>query len=105
MIAPYEAHGMNPYDIRKKCGVSLYRVRLLHRVDWPQLTNSSTQPPLPVQPNPLCYDTSSVTKFLSNQEVLTKLGVEPGKVWQSCNYTVNSMFRCAQRLCSLGEIF
>lgn len=46
-----------------------------------------------------------MTKFLSNQEVLTKLGVEPGKVWQSCNYTVNSMFRCAQRLCYLGETF
>lgn len=63
MIEPYEMHGLNPYDIRKKCG-----------------------------PNPLCYDTSNIDKFLNTPAIQKKLGVVPGTTWQSCNYTVNSMF-------------
>eukprot|EP00045_Choanoeca_perplexa_P000768 m.16020 g.16020 ORF g.16020 m.16020 type:complete len:445 (-) comp10529_c0_seq1:208-1542(-) len=62
MIAPYESHGLNPYDIRKPCG-----------------------------PNPLCYDFDNVDKFLANPNTLSKLGVSNIK-WQSCNYTVNSEF-------------
>ncbi|EDQ86217.1 uncharacterized protein MONBRDRAFT_38492 [Monosiga brevicollis MX1] len=62
MIAPYEAHGMNPYDIRKPCGS-----------------------------NPLCYDMSNVTKFLANPDVLSAIGVKD-ITWQSCNYTVNAAF-------------
>ena len=63
MIAPYEQHGLNPYDIRKQCGS-----------------------------NPLCYDTKNVDKFLNSASVQRKLGVPAGTTWQSCNYTVNAEF-------------
>ncbi|EGD73922.1 serine carboxypeptidase CBP1 [Salpingoeca rosetta] len=63
MIAPYEAHGLNPYDIRKPCG-----------------------------PNPLCYDTRNVDKFLNTPSVQRQLGVPPGIKWESCNNTVNAAF-------------
>lgn len=64
MIAPYEMHGLNPYDITKQCPPDL----------------------------PLCYNTTNVDVFLNTKSIQKKLGVTPGTTWQSCNYTVNSEF-------------
>lgn len=61
-IGPYEQTGLNPYDIREPCKV-----------------------------RPLCYDFSDVSDFLDQPSVQAALGV-PKMSWQSCNFTVNSMF-------------
>ncbi|KAK3235151.1 hypothetical protein CYMTET_54635 [Cymbomonas tetramitiformis] len=64
VVAPYEKTGLNPYDIRKPCGE-----------------------------NPLCYDFSSVTKFLDLDSTRQALHVTSKSAkWESCNYKVNSDF-------------
>jgi len=63
LIGPYEATGLNPYNIREECKVK-----------------------------PLCYDFSDVTDYLNDAGIQTTLGVKKGIKWQSCNMTVNSMF-------------
>ena len=63
LVGPYEATGLNPYNIREECKVK-----------------------------PLCYDFSDVTNYLNDNGVQSKLGVKQGITWQSCNMTVNSMF-------------
>lgn len=62
-IGPYQQTGLNPYDIREKCKVP-----------------------------PLCYDFSDVSDFLDQSSVQKALGVARDIQWQSCNFTVNSMF-------------
>jgi len=67
IMLPYEATGMNPYDMRIKCAVPS-----------------------------LCYDFSNVAKFLSRPEVLKTLGVDPSKAkWQDCNRAVALEFELA----------
>jgi len=61
MFAAYENTGMNPYDIRIPCAVA-----------------------------PLCYDFGPVQHFLSNPDVMKKLGVTT--MWSACNFEVNGMF-------------
>jgi len=62
MLGPFEASGLNVYDIREPCKVK-----------------------------PLCYDFSDVTNFLNDKKVQSALGVN-GIEWSSCNFTVNGMF-------------
>merc|ERR1712021_2103 len=63
MLAPYEASGLNVYDIREPCKVK-----------------------------PLCYDFSDLETFLNRNKVKTALGVPSDLTWSSCNFTVNGMF-------------
>jgi len=63
MLGPYEELGMNPYDMRKKCG-----------------------------PYPLCYDFTNEQNFLNNAQTQRVLGVMGHIAWESCNDTVNGMF-------------
>ena len=62
-LGPYEATGLNPYDIREQCKVK-----------------------------PLCYDFSDVEQWLAQPAVLKALGVDTGRVsmWQSCNFEVGA---------------
>jgi len=66
IMLPYQATGMNPYDMRVKCAVP-----------------------------PLCYDFSNVARFLSRPEVLKILGVDPSHKWQDCNRAVAIEFELA----------
>merc|ERR1711871_929168 len=63
LTSPYQATGMNPYDMRSKCEVK-----------------------------PLCYDFSNVGVYLSQPGVKTALGVDADREWSSCNMDVNRMF-------------
>jgi cathepsin A (carboxypeptidase C) len=65
LTSPYQATGLNPYDIRKKC-----------------------------EHPPLCYDFSSVEDFLNLESTKEALGVDEGHAhnWQSCNYGINMLF-------------
>jgi cathepsin A (carboxypeptidase C) len=65
LTSPYQATGLNPYDIRKKCEVP-----------------------------PLCYDFSAVTDWLNKESTMKALGVDTDHVhrWESCNYGINMKF-------------
>lgn len=61
--SPYQMTGLNPYDIRLKCG-----------------------------DNPLCYDFSMVEKWLNLDSTKTALHVREESHWQSCNMGINLKF-------------
>jgi len=65
LTSPYQATGLNPYDIRKKC-----------------------------EHPPLCYDFSNVGEFLNLESTKQALGVDEKNShnWQSCNYGINMQF-------------
>lgn len=65
LTTPYQATGLNPYDIRIKCAKP-----------------------------PLCYDFSNVKKFLNLPSTKQALGVDPehSHAWNSCNYGINMKF-------------
>jgi len=64
MIGPYEASGLNPYDVRIKCEVP-----------------------------GLCYDFSAPTAWLDQASTRKALGVTSKSAqWASCNMQVNSQF-------------
>jgi len=64
MIGPYEASGLNPYDVRVKCEVP-----------------------------GLCYDFSAPTNWLDLDSTRKALGVTSSSArWASCNMQVNQMF-------------
>lgn len=60
---PYQATGLNPYDIRKKCGS-----------------------------NPLCYDFSHIKKWLNLDSTKSALHVRESSHWESCNMGINLKF-------------
>ena len=63
-IGPYEATGLNPYNIRLPCEVP-----------------------------GLCYDESHVTAFFNDKAIQQALGVDThATTWQTCNYNVNGAF-------------
>ncbi len=62
LLIPYQATGLNPYDMRVKCAVP-----------------------------PLCYDFSNVGKYLERSDVIAYLGVS-GHKWSDCNRAVNLEF-------------
>jgi cathepsin A (carboxypeptidase C) len=66
LTSPYQATGLNPYDIRIKC-----------------------------EKPPLCYDFSNVQKWLNLKATKEALGVDLKKshAWNSCNFGINSKFR------------
>ena len=63
LMLPYQASGMNPYDMRIKCAVP-----------------------------PLCYDFSNVGVYLARPEVKQALGVDPKRKWSDCNRAVTIQF-------------
>eukprot|EP01098_Paradermamoeba_levis_P004446 TRINITY_DN1907_c0_g1_i1.p1 TRINITY_DN1907_c0_g1~~TRINITY_DN1907_c0_g1_i1.p1 ORF type:complete len:240 (+),score=103.17 TRINITY_DN1907_c0_g1_i1:646-1365(+) len=63
LVEPVQLTGVNLYDITQKCANP-----------------------------PLCYDFSSVDKFLNQDTIKQKLGVGNRK-WSDCNYVVNAMFK------------
>jgi cathepsin A (carboxypeptidase C) len=65
LTSPYQATGLNPYDISKKCAKP-----------------------------PLCYDFSSVADFLNLESTKQALGVDESHVhnWNACNYGINMKF-------------
>lgn len=64
LTSPYQATGLNPYDIRKQCEVP-----------------------------PLCYDFSYITKFMNDPETQKALGVtKKSHKWESCNMGINMKF-------------
>lgn len=65
LTSPYQATGLNPYDIRKKCEVP-----------------------------PLCYDFSYIAKFMNSEKTKAALGVDPNRShnWESCNFGINMKF-------------
>lgn len=65
LTSPYQATGLNPYDIRKKC-----------------------------EHPPLCYDFSFVGDFLNLESTKQALGVDEkhSHKWESCNYGINMKF-------------
>jgi cathepsin A (carboxypeptidase C) len=65
LLLPYQATGMNPYDMRVKCAKP-----------------------------PLCYDFSNVGVYLDRPEVRAALGVGSRK-WQDCNRAVALEFELA----------
>ena len=65
LATPYYSTGLNPYDIRKKCG-----------------------------DNPLCYDFSNVEKWLATDSTREALHVTSDRAaWVSCNNDINADFR------------
>ena len=62
LTSPYQATGLNPYDIRKKC-----------------------------EHPPLCYDFSFVGDFLNLESTKQALNVDENHShhWASCNYGIN----------------
>jgi hypothetical protein len=63
-IGPYEATGLNPYDVRIPCEVP-----------------------------GLCYDESGVTAFFNEPAIQKALHVDShATTWQTCNYNVNGQF-------------
>jgi cathepsin A (carboxypeptidase C) len=63
LTSPYQLTGLNPYDIRKKCGS-----------------------------HPLCYDFSNVETWLNTAETKKALNVKEGARWQTCNMGINLKF-------------
>lgn len=61
-MMPYQATGLNPYDMREKCAVP-----------------------------PLCYDFSNVATYLGKDDVKEQLGVK-GRKWSDCNHEVAMLF-------------
>jgi len=61
-MMPYQATGLNPYDMREKCAVP-----------------------------PLCYDFSNVATYLKKPDVMKELGVT-GRKWKDCNHAVAMAF-------------
>jgi len=66
LTSPYQATGLNPYDIRKKCEV-----------------------------RPLCYDFSHVKKWLNSESTKKALNVDESQShsWEACNFGINAKFR------------
>jgi len=66
LTSPYQATGLNPYDIRKKCEVP-----------------------------PLCYDFSHVKTWLNLESTKQALNVDESHShsWEACNFGINSKFR------------
>lgn len=64
LTSPYQATGLNPYDIREICKVP-----------------------------PLCYDFSGITTFMNSKETRASLGVtKDSHKWGSCNMGINQKF-------------
>lgn len=63
LTSPYQATGLNPYDIRKQCG-----------------------------DHPLCYDFSAIEKWLNNPATKKALHVKDEAKWQTCNMVINLKF-------------
>jgi cathepsin A (carboxypeptidase C) len=65
LTSPYQATGLNPYDIRKKCEV-----------------------------RPLCYDFSMVKDFLNLESTKKALNVDESHShsWEACNFGINGKF-------------
>jgi len=64
LTGPFFATGLNPYDIRKPCG-----------------------------DNPLCYDFSSIEKFMNSDATKKALHVDGhSSTWKTCNNLVNQQF-------------
>jgi len=65
LTSPYQATGLNPYDIRKQCEV-----------------------------RPLCYDFSNVEKWLNTESTKQALNVDEqhSHSWKSCNFGINMKF-------------
>lgn len=65
LTSPYQATGLNPYDIR-----------------------------IPCEKPPLCYDFSKVGKWLNLDSTKKALGVDPkhSHSWKSCNFGINMKF-------------
>jgi len=65
LTSPYQATGLNPYDIRKQCEVP-----------------------------PLCYDFSNVEKWLNTESTKKALNVDEthSHSWKSCNFGINMKF-------------
>lgn len=63
LMGPYQASGLNPYDMRLKCQVP-----------------------------PLCNDYKNLEKYLNNETVKSMLHIPVEKKWQTCNQEVNLMF-------------
>jgi len=66
LTSPYQATGLNPYDIRKKCEVP-----------------------------PLCYDFSHVKDWLNLESTKKALNVDEthSHSWEACNFGINGKFR------------
>lgn len=65
LTSPYQATGLNPYDIRKQCEV-----------------------------RPLCYDFSNVQKWLNSESTKKALNVDEthSHSWEACNFGINMKF-------------
>ena len=65
LTSPYQATGLNPYDIRKQCEV-----------------------------RPLCYDFSNVKKWLNSESTKSSLNVDEAHShsWEACNFGINMKF-------------
>jgi len=65
LTSPYQATGLNPYDIRIKCAKP-----------------------------PLCYDFGQVSKWLNLESTKKALGVDESKThtWNACNFGINMKF-------------
>jgi len=65
LTSPYQATGLNPYDIRKQCEVP-----------------------------PLCYDFSNVETFLNSESTKKALNVDESHShnWAACNFGINGKF-------------
>jgi len=64
LTSPYQATGLNPYDIREQCKVP-----------------------------PLCYDFSFVTSFMNSDSTKKALGINSkSRKWESCNMGINLKF-------------
>ena len=65
LTSPYQATGLNPYDIRKQCEV-----------------------------RPLCYDFSNVKKWLNSESTKQALNVDEthSHSWAACNFGINMKF-------------
>jgi len=65
LTSPYQATGLNPYDIRKECEVP-----------------------------PLCYDMSHIENWLNLESTKKALHVDEkhSHAWQSCNFGINMKF-------------
>jgi cathepsin A (carboxypeptidase C) len=63
LTSPYQMTGLNPYDIRKQC-----------------------------EKRPLCYDFSSIEKWLNSESTKAALHVKDDTKWATCNMGINLKF-------------